>query len=325
VTAAPATFVFDAIGTRWEIETDQPLSNTLQHRIRDIIDRFDVTWSRFRPDSHVMRIASARHGGRFELPEDAGPLLELYDRLYELTDGALDPLIGRDLELLGYDAGYSLTPAPRAVRHREHQRRAHWPDLQRDGTTIITDRPTLLDVGAAGKGALVDLIAQTLSDAGVGRFVVDAGGDLRHHGDQPLRVGLEHPLDPARVVGVAELHDDALCASAVNRRAWGDGLHHILDARTGTPVRDVLATWVIADNATLADGIATALFLTDPPRLSEMCRFAFVRMSPTGSRPHPDSRASSMRRFTTAGGVAWHRSRLARSSWWATSPRSWRS
>jgi ApbE family protein len=77
------------------------------------------------------------------------------------------------------------------------------------------------------------------------------------------------------------------CASAVNRRAWGDGLHHILDARTGTPVRDVLATWVIADNATLADGIATALFLTDPPRLNKTYRFTFVRMSANGIEASP--------------------------------------
>ena len=44
----------------------------------------------------------------------------------------------------------------------------------------------------------------------------------------------------------------------------------------------MLATWVIADNATLADGIATALFLTDPQRLGETDDFEFVRMSANG-------------------------------------------
>ena len=287
MTEGGASFGFDAIGTRWEIETDRPLSDNLRARIRERIDRFDAIWSRFRPDSLVTRIARARHGGRFRLPGDATALLDLYDRLHDLTDGALDPLVGRDLELLGYDAAYSLTPASSAVRDREHQQRARWRDVQREGTTIITDRPVLLDVCAAGKGRLVDLVAQTLSDAGVRRFVVDAGGDLRHHGGGPLRVGLEHPLDPNRVVGVVELRGNALCASAVNRRAWGDNLHHILDARTGTPVRDVLATWVIADNATLADGFATALFLTDPPRLNEIHPFAFVRMSANGIEASP--------------------------------------
>jgi thiamine biosynthesis lipoprotein len=282
MTDGTTSFAFDAIGTRWQIETDRPLGDDLRARIRERIDRFDATWSRFRPDSLVTRIAGARDGGRYRLPDDATALLDLYDRLHELTDGALDPLIGRDLELLGYDPSYSLTPATHAVRQREHQRRSRWPDIQRDGTTITTDRPVLLDVGAAGKGRLIDLVAHTLNDADVHRFVVDAGGDLRHNGDRHLRVGLEHPFDRERVVGVVDLHGDALCASAVNHRAWGDGLHHILDARTGTPSRDVLATWVIADNATLADAIATALFLTDPSRLKEAYRFEYVRMSANG-------------------------------------------
>jgi thiamine biosynthesis lipoprotein len=286
MTDAAVSFAFDAIGTHWEIETDRPLAD-LRGRIRDRIDRFDATWSRFRPDSLVARIADAPSGGRFHCPDDATALLDLYDRLHELTDGALDPLVGRDLELLGYDASYSLTPATHPVRTREHQQRARWRDVERDGLTITTDRPSLLDVGAAGKGCLVDLVAQTLTDAAVPSFVIDAGGDLRHQGDRPLRVGLQHPLDPERVVGVAELHGNALAASAINRRAWGDGLHHILDATTGVPTRDVVATWVVADNATLADGIATALFLTDPSRLAEAYRFEFARMSANGVEASP--------------------------------------
>jgi thiamine biosynthesis lipoprotein len=287
MTDGTASLVFDAIGTRWEVETDRPLRDDVRARIRDRIDGFDATWSRFRSDSVVTRIAGARHGGRYRLPDDATALLDIYDRLHELTDGALDPLIGRDLELLGYDASYSLRPATQPARSRAHQGRARWSDLERDGTTITTDRPVLLDVGAAGKGRLVDLVAQTLIDADVPNFVVDAGGDLRHDGDRPLRVGLEHPLDSERVVGVVELRGSALCASAVNRRAWGDGLHHILDARTGRPSREVLASWVIADNATLADGLATALFLTDPSRLNEAYRFEFVRMSANGIEASP--------------------------------------
>jgi hypothetical protein len=94
--------------------------------------------------------------------------------------------------------------------------------LAPDGTTITTNRPVLLDVGAAGKGRLVDLVAHTLTDADIHRFVIDAGGDLRHNGERSLRIGLEHPLNPERVVGIVDLRGNALCASAVNRRAWGD-------------------------------------------------------------------------------------------------------
>jgi FAD:protein FMN transferase len=110
--AVPSTFIFDAIGTRWCVDTDEPLSGEVRDRILDRIRRFDRTYSRFRPDSLVSRIAAAPAGGRFEFPEDSVALFDLYDRLVAATDGALDPLVGRQLELLGYDPTYSLTPAP---------------------------------------------------------------------------------------------------------------------------------------------------------------------------------------------------------------------
>jgi thiamine biosynthesis lipoprotein len=282
--AVPSTVTFDAIGTRWCIDTDEPLSGEVRDRILDRIRRFDLTYSRFRPDSLVARVAAAPAGGRFEFPEDSVALFDLYDRLVAATDGAVDPLVGRQLELLGYDPTYSLTPAAAAVRARERARaRPTWAaDIVRDGTTLITRRPLVIDVGAAGKGYLVDIISTILQQTGVAEFVVDAGGDLRHCGENGIRVGLEHPLDPRLVIGVANLQNRALCASAVNRRAWGNGLHHVLDARTGAPATEVVATWVVAGNAALADGLATALFFTGAQRLAETFRFAYVRMLADG-------------------------------------------
>jgi len=49
--AVPSTFTFDAIGTRWCIDTDEPLGGEVRDRILDRIRRFDRTYSRFRPDS----------------------------------------------------------------------------------------------------------------------------------------------------------------------------------------------------------------------------------------------------------------------------------
>jgi thiamine biosynthesis lipoprotein len=60
------------------------------------------------------------------------------------------------------------------------------------------------------------------------------------------------------VIGVVDLVNRALCASAVNRRTWGEGLHHVIDGRTRKPTTEVVATWVIADDAATADGLARA-------------------------------------------------------------------
>ena len=52
----------------------------------------------------------------------------------------------------------------------------------------------------------------------------------------------------------------------------------MLDATTGLPVDRVVATWVIADSALVADGVATALFLTEPDRIPSRLGAEFVRI-----------------------------------------------
>ncbi|RAS77260.1 FAD:protein FMN transferase [Priestia endophytica] len=277
-------FTFEAIGTQWEIETQNPLSYRLQQRILERIEQFDTIYSRFRSDSLVSRIASAPEGGCFDFPDDSIALFDFYDRLHTATVGAVDPLVGRDLELLGYDQTYSLTPASHLVREEVYSGgRATWSkDIIRDGTSLITRRPLVMDFGAVGKGYLVDIISNILSEEGFTEFVVDGSGDLRHLGESDVQVGLEHPFDPSLVIGAVNLKNRALCASAINRRSWGDGLHHVLDARTGVPVHDVVATWVVADEAALADGLATALFFLRGDQLEKVFHFSYVRMFANG-------------------------------------------
>lgn len=278
----PAAWTFDAIGTVWRIDTSEPLPAEVQRAVTARIVRFDRDWSRFRDDSLVARIA--REPGHHRLPDDAAPLLELYRELYTASSGRVSPLVGRTLESLGYDAAYHLTRAAR------HEPVPSWDDaIAWDGEYLDTVAPVLLDVGAAGKGYLVDLVGDLLSELGVSTQVVDAGGDVRTRG-VPLRVALEHPADPTKAIGVVELGatgaDEALCASASNRRAWGPGLHHILDAITGEPTADVIASWAIAPTALLADGAATALFFDTDPRFFADHEVSSVRMFSNGRVEH---------------------------------------
>jgi len=236
---------------------------------------FDSAWSRFRDDSLVTRIS--RSPGRHRLPADAGPLLEWYRELYTGTAGRVSPLVGRTLESLGYDAAYRLTPAAEPVAVPPWDAAVSW-----DGTHLETVRPVLLDVGAAGKGYLVDLVAGELQRHGVTTLVVDASGDLVARGATSERIALEHPGDASRAIGVVPLHDGALAASAANRRAWGPGLHHVIDAVTGLPTSGVIATWALAPDALHADGLATALFFDPSPELLARDGVSYVRMFADG-------------------------------------------
>ncbi|TPF93980.1 FAD:protein FMN transferase [Bifidobacterium sp. UTBIF-78] len=103
------------------------------------------------------------------------------------------------------------------------------------------------------------------------QYVIDAGGDLLIHTDEPITIALEDPADPSNAVGTAEISAGAFCASSPSRRHWGEvaghRLHHLLNAIDGLPVNDVAATWVAAPCTALADGLATALFVTPATHL----------------------------------------------------------
>jgi thiamine biosynthesis lipoprotein len=279
----PSVFRFDAIGAPWRIDTPESLGADVAAEVLARIDQFDRTYSRFRADSLVTRIN--QQPGRYVFPADAPPLFDLYRRLYDATGGAVSPLVGARLDNLGYNRAYSLIPSATAVRVPSWDNAIAW-----DGEAITTVRPVLLDVGAAGKGYLVDLVAGILADAGITEYVVDASGDLVHRGSTPLRVALEHPRDPTRAIGVYALSNAALCASASNRRVWGNGLHHVLDALTGEPTSRVIATWAVVDTPTLptmqADGLATGLFFRAASDLSTDFTFAGVRMMSDGTVDH---------------------------------------
>lgn len=274
-----ASFSFDGIGTRWEISTPGALDDGQRRRLLAVVEDYDAAWSRFRPDSLVAQ--AARQPGSYHMPDGAGALGRLYRSLYRLTEGAMTPLIGGSLEQLGYDPGYSLrsrgTPLPAP----------QWDDvLDWQDDELTTTAPVVLDVGAAGKGQLADLLAEELRSQGVGEHFIDASGDLLNSGPVPVDVGLEHPYDPGRAIGTISLDAGALCASAANRRAWGDGLHHVLDGTTGSPVRTVVATWALAGSAMTADALATALFFVSGNALQQEFDCSWLTVFSDGSAAH---------------------------------------
>jgi FAD:protein FMN transferase len=274
LTGTRAIWSFDAIGTPWTVETDSPLPDEVRGGVGRLIERFDREWSRFRDDSLVSQLAAS--AGTVPAPADAAAMLGAYVELDAATAGAVNPLVGDALARLGYDARYSFaagTPEAAPAAWRTHLR---WDDGM-----LTLDTPATIDVGALGKGRLVDLVADEIARAAAGSIVVDASGDMVVRGREE-RVALEHPFDPARAIGVWSVRDRALCASAINRRAWGDGLHHVLDARTGEPVRAYAATWAVADTAMRADALATALFFDGGPELAAAWGADWVRMRTDG-------------------------------------------
>lgn len=273
---------FEAIGTVWEITVRDILSDNvwtqLLQSVQARIESFDIAYSRFRPDTLVTRMSEA--AGSYELPPDAFKMLDFYHKLYTATDGNVTPLIGQVMSDAGYDASYSLQSKPL-------RKPPNWEDvLEYDAKTLTIKQPALLDFGAAGKGYLVDLVAQIIDQAAVRAYTINAGGDILHRDtNRSLEVGLENPLDTSEAIGMVRLGNRSFCASAGSRRKWGE-FHHIIDPIKLQSPRDILATWVIADETMLADGMATALFFTDAAQLAKQFIFSYALLRDDMSLEH---------------------------------------
>jgi thiamine biosynthesis lipoprotein len=175
---------------------------------------------------------------------------------------------------VGYDSKYSL----KAGRIKPLEM---WEEIiLYEDEVLKLRKPAILDFGAGGKGFLADLIGELLESEGFKEFTVDASGDILHKSkENKLRVGLEHPENFEQVIGVAEIKNQSICASAGNRRKWGK-YHHIFNPETLKSVEEVLAVWVVARTGLLADTLATALFLMTPDEMKPFYDFEYLIVYP---------------------------------------------
>ncbi|TMK73668.1 MAG: FAD:protein FMN transferase [Actinobacteria bacterium] len=120
-----------------------------------------------------------------------------------------------------------------------------------------------LDPSGLVKGWAVDSGADILHGAGLRNFAVNAGGDMRLSGravpELTWRVGIQHPLDRARVAAVVEANDLAVATSGAYAR--GD---HVVEPHTGRPPHGVLSVTVVGPELATADAYATAALAMGP-------------------------------------------------------------
>lgn len=276
-----ASLAFEAIGTHWTIDIDDTgydaeCQKKLEDKILNRIEMYDRTYSRFRDDSLIRE--AGRTPGTYELPEDSNELFSLYRTFYDATNGYVTPLIGDVLDAAGYDATYTLMEKrPLTTPHS-------WDESIAYAQGKLTTRmPVIIDIGAGGKGHLIDIVGNLIEEEGIGSYTVEAGGDIRYRttGGEPLRVGLENPFDTESVVGVAHILNESICGSAGNRRAWGN-FHHIINPVTLTSPRHLSGVWVVAESTFLADLLTTALFFVPPEEMLEKFSFTYALLDSEG-------------------------------------------
>jgi len=140
-------------------------------------------------------------------------------------------------------------------------------DIRLNDLTMTSTNPAVqLDFGGIAKGYAIDIACDTLKNLGIDNAIVNAGGDLRafgSHGDRPWRIAVRDPA--GGIIAALEAgQDEAIFTSGNYERFRQDNqirYPHILDPRTGWPVKDLASVTVITREGWLADAAATALIV----------------------------------------------------------------
>lgn len=232
--------------------------------VDELTGRIDEQASRFRPDSTVRRLARSGAGG-LELDPLLAALLREALAAARLTDGDVDPTLGRAMQRSGYDQQVAHLPAT-ATRPRiaVAPPRPGWRQVQLDHDRLNMPAGILLDLGATAKALAADWAARAVAEQFDCGVMVSLGGDLATAGTSPdggWQVEVQDlPDDPRQVV---TLHDGfAVATSSTQKRRWtasGQAAHHILDPRTLTPAPVVWrSVSVVAPSCATANALATA-------------------------------------------------------------------
>ncbi len=216
--------------------------------------------TRFDPTSELSRF-NANAGRWVAVSEVLTALLREALRAFEVSGGLVHAGVLPAMLAIGYTRDFAEGPTALSAPA------AHRPRSLPEVLDVRTGEARLapgagIDLGGIAKGWLADRLAERLAE----NALVNLGGDLCARGGGPSGEGWPVGFGGKTVL----LREAGAATSGTHARRWGEGLHHLIDPRTGLPSRtDLSEVSVIADRAADAEILAKTALLLGAARAHE--------------------------------------------------------
>lgn len=249
-----------ALGANAQIVLDHPNAEALIKLAIAEIRRLEQVFSLYRADSALSRLNQT--GLLRDPPFEMVELLSSCDTIHQRTGGAFDPTV-QPLWAV-YARQYSLGIAPQKAQIAAALALTGWRDVEITATAIKLARPGMaLTLNGVAQGYIADKVTALLRRNGIANVMVNTG-EISALGAAPngkpweifLKGGGGAPL---------QLVNQAIATSAPLGTVFTEGGQsgHILDPRSGMPGGKWRQVSVVANNATLADGLSTGFCLME--------------------------------------------------------------
>ncbi|HEY5809043.1 MAG TPA: FAD:protein FMN transferase [Povalibacter sp.] len=244
----------------------QTQARQLADAIAECAWRIERKFSRYRPGSVVHSINDTA-GTAVTVDEETANLLNFAATLTQLSEGRFDITSGALRQAWTFDGGDRL---PTQEQIDALLPLIGWHRVQWTRPVLQLQTGMQIDFGGIGKEYAVDTAAALANTLAPGvSCLVNFGGDVacvnaRSDG-QPWHVGIERADRLGAAAHVVNLHRGGIATSGDSRRfVLNDGRRysHILDARTGWPVRNAPhSVTVVADTCSQAGSVTTLAML----------------------------------------------------------------
>ena len=256
---------FKAMGSPCEIQlfaANEAEANRVANLVIAEVERLESLYSRYRDTSFlsaVNRVAAA--GGSIEVDPETAQILNYAATCHAESDGLFDITSGILRRAWRFDRDQPPDPAQVEMLLDK----VGWHKVRWAPPVLSFPVPGMeIDFGGIVKEYAVDCAANLCKTEGIPNTVVNLGGDIRIVGPRAdgsaWKVGIRHPRQADGMVQTLSIREGALASSGDYERCIVfDGVRygHILNPRTGWPVRHMAAVSVLGDLCVVAGSAST--------------------------------------------------------------------
>ncbi len=264
-------FNFKSMGTLCELQffSEHPgRTSRLAKRVIADVQRLEAKYSRYREDSLLSKINRvAKQGGSVAVDEETSYLLNYAETCYQQSDGLFDITSG----ILRNAWRFHADRLPSQAEIEPLLENVGWHKLQWQAPALKFSQPGMeLDFGGIVKEYAVDRAATLCREAEITHGLINLGGDVRfigpRAGGEPWILGIAHPRRQGDVLLNLSVTRGAVASSGDYERCIViDGVRyaHILNPKTGWPVRHLAAVSVMSDFCVVAGSASTIAMLKE--------------------------------------------------------------
>ena len=247
-----------------------------------LLARLDNALSMYNKSSDISRINELSGREKFFTSPEVINAVKDSLRLYDLTEGVFNPLIGAVTRLWKINTGDKILPSRESLDVAIKLTDINNLEInEQENYIFLRESGCVLDLSGIAKGYASEKIAELLKSRGVKSGVIDLGGNiytigLKNDGEK-WNIGIRDPLEPSGSPALVVAVSDSAVITSGNYERYkivdNKRFSHFFDPKTGESIQsDLLSVTIITPDGSLADGLATAFMITGSEKAIKLAK-----------------------------------------------------